>query len=62
MSALARTRIPDTIQILGGVPLSGDVRVYGSKNAALPLLAAAAALPADPVDLSGYQRARTCRR
>src|ERR1700733_14241071 len=51
MSALARTRIPDKIQVVGGVRLSGHVRVDGSKNAALPLLAAAAALPTGPVDL-----------
>jgi UDP-N-acetylglucosamine 1-carboxyvinyltransferase len=51
MSALARTRIPGTIQVAGGVQLSGHVRVDGSKNAALPLLAAAAVLPAGPVDL-----------
>jgi UDP-N-acetylglucosamine 1-carboxyvinyltransferase len=51
MSALARTRIPDTVQVRGGLPLSGETWVDGSKNAALPLLAAAATLPAGPVDL-----------
>ena len=33
------------LEIRGGVPLSGGVDVDGSKNAALPLLAAAACLP-----------------
>ncbi|HXL92215.1 MAG TPA: hypothetical protein VN969_25010 [Streptosporangiaceae bacterium] len=51
MSALARTRIPDTVQVRGGLPLSGEAWIDGSKNAALPLLAAAATLPAGPVDL-----------
>ena len=29
------------LSILGGVPLSGEVRVAGAKNAALPIMAAA---------------------
>jgi UDP-N-acetylglucosamine 1-carboxyvinyltransferase len=51
MSALAGTQVQDTLHVTGGVPLSGEVRVDGSKNAALPLLAAAAALPADVTGL-----------
>lgn len=31
----------DSIHICGGIPLSGEVRVQGSKNAVLPILAAA---------------------
>ena len=30
----------DKLMITGGVPLSGDVRISGAKNAALPILAA----------------------
>jgi UDP-N-acetylglucosamine 1-carboxyvinyltransferase len=30
----------DRLHIIGGVPLSGDVRIAGAKNAALPILAA----------------------
>ena len=30
----------DSIQIDGGIPLQGQVRIQGSKNAALPVLAA----------------------
>src|SRR4051794_26671037 len=29
----------DKLQILGGVPLDGEVRISGAKNAALPILA-----------------------
>ncbi len=36
------------LSIKGGVPLSGEVRVAGAKNAALPILAAAL-LTKDPV-------------
>ena len=36
----------------GGAPLVGDVTVDGSKNAALPLVAAAAAV-SSPVELEG---------
>ncbi len=39
------------MQITGGVPLEGVVRVSGSKNAALPTMAAAL-LSADPVELT----------
>ena len=35
----------EALQIIGGRPLTGTLRVQGSKNAALPILAAAAALP-----------------
>jgi UDP-N-acetylglucosamine 1-carboxyvinyltransferase len=45
MSVLAGTQVQDTLLVTGGVPLSGEVQAGGSKNAALPLLAAAA-LPA----------------
>jgi len=38
----------DKLQIKGGVPLEGDVRVSGSKNATLPILAGAI-LAAEPV-------------
>ena len=31
----------DKLQIRGGVPLEGEVRISGSKNATLPILAAA---------------------
>ena len=31
----------DSIHIQGGMPLQGKVRIQGSKNAALPILAAA---------------------
>ena len=31
----------DKLQIRGGVPLDGEVRISGAKNAALPILAAA---------------------
>ncbi|WP_067620753.1 UDP-N-acetylglucosamine 1-carboxyvinyltransferase [Alicyclobacillus acidiphilus] len=30
----------DTLRIVGGTPLTGETRVYGAKNAALPILAA----------------------
>ena len=29
------------IRVVGGIPLNGEVRIQGSKNAALPLMAAA---------------------
>ena len=34
----------DTIRIIGGRPLRGEVRVHGAKNAVLPILAATAAV------------------
>ncbi|MEU9200848.1 UDP-N-acetylglucosamine 1-carboxyvinyltransferase [Streptomyces sp. NPDC048332] len=42
--APARTRDVDAVTVRPGRPLTGTVRVDGSKNAALPLLAAAASL------------------
>ncbi|MFG2836932.1 UDP-N-acetylglucosamine 1-carboxyvinyltransferase [Streptomyces zaomyceticus] len=48
----ARTRDVDAVTVRPGRPLAGTVRVDGSKNAALPLLAAAASLGRD-VRLSG---------
>ena len=38
----------DKLQIRGGVPLEGEVKISGSKNATLPILAGAI-LPAEPV-------------
>lgn len=34
----------DAIRVIGGSPLNGTVRIHGAKNAALPLLAATAAI------------------
>ena len=45
----------DKLVIEGGVPLSGDVRVSGAKNAALPLLCAAL-LTEEPVRLANVPR------
>ena len=45
------------LSIRGGVPLSGEVRVAGAKNAALPILAAALLAPA-PVRVSNVPRLR----
>lgn len=39
----------DSIRICGGTPLHGSVRVQGSKNAALPILAASAMLPGESI-------------
>jgi UDP-N-acetylglucosamine 1-carboxyvinyltransferase len=41
----------DKLQIRGGVPLDGEVRISGAKNAALPILAAAL-LPEEPVTIA----------
>ena len=41
----------DKLQIQGGVPLEGEVRISGAKNATLPILAAAL-LADDPVTVS----------
>ena len=38
----------DKLQIQGGVPLEGEVRISGAKNATLPILAAAAVLLRNP--------------
>jgi UDP-N-acetylglucosamine 1-carboxyvinyltransferase len=43
------------LKILGGVPLRGDVRISGAKNAALPILSAAL-LSAEPLALSNVPR------
>ena len=49
----------DKLQIRGGVPLDGEVRISGAKNAALPILAGA--LLADgPVTIHEIGRA-SCR-
>ena len=40
------------LRILGGRPLSGAIRASGSKNAALPMMAASI-LAAEPVRLDG---------
>ena len=39
----------DKLQIEGGIPLNGSIRVSGAKNAALPILAASL-LSAEPGD------------
>ncbi|MGH3826893.1 MAG: hypothetical protein ACRDQX_06940, partial [Pseudonocardiaceae bacterium] len=39
------TSAPTALKIRGGTPLAGTTMVDGSKNAALPLLAAAACMP-----------------
>ena len=39
----------DSIRICGGTPLHGSVRVQGSKNAALPILAASVMLPGESI-------------
>jgi UDP-N-acetylglucosamine 1-carboxyvinyltransferase len=50
-TASTSTRAAEVIAVRPGPPLAGTVAVDGSKNAALPLLAAAAAL-GRPVRLS----------
>ncbi|MHC4402492.1 MAG: UDP-N-acetylglucosamine 1-carboxyvinyltransferase [Planctomycetota bacterium] len=45
----------DRFRIIGGIPLSGEVRVSGSKNAALPMMAATI-LADGPVRLDGVPR------
>ena len=47
----------DKLRIRGGVPLSGEVRVSGAKNAALPIMCAAL-LSAQPVRLSNVPKLR----
>jgi UDP-N-acetylglucosamine 1-carboxyvinyltransferase len=47
----------DKLVIDGGVPLSGDVRVSGAKNAALPLMCAAL-LTAEPLQLANVPQLR----
>ncbi len=47
----------DRLVIQGGVPLSGEIRVSGAKNAALPLMCAAL-LTDDPLTLSNVPHLR----
>ncbi|HEY4137963.1 MAG TPA: UDP-N-acetylglucosamine 1-carboxyvinyltransferase, partial [Casimicrobiaceae bacterium] len=50
----------DKLVIEGGLPLQGEVRVSGAKNAALPILCASL-LTADPVKLSNVPRLNDVR-
>src|SRR2546423_15660191 len=50
----------DKFVIKGGAPLTGEILVSGSKNAALPALAAAL-LTAEPVILRGIPKVRDIR-
>ena len=50
----------DKLAIEGGVPLRGEVRVSGAKNAALPLMCAALLSPA-PLRLTNVPRLRDVR-
>src|ERR1700731_5303127 len=43
-----RAKAVDKLQIQGGIPLEGEIRISGAKNATLPILAAAL-LAEDPV-------------
>ncbi len=47
----------DRFRILGGAPLSGEVRISGAKNAALPILCASL-LTSEPLVLSNIPRLR----
>jgi len=47
----------DKLMITGGVPLSGDVRISGAKNAALPILAATL-LADEPINISNVPHLR----
>jgi UDP-N-acetylglucosamine 1-carboxyvinyltransferase len=47
----------DRFRILGGAPLSGEVRISGAKNAALPILCASL-LTSEPLVLSNIARLR----
>ncbi|MFN5792832.1 MAG: UDP-N-acetylglucosamine 1-carboxyvinyltransferase, partial [Burkholderiales bacterium] len=47
----------DRFRILGGAPLSGEVRLSGAKNAALPILCASL-LTSEPLVLSNIPRLR----
>jgi UDP-N-acetylglucosamine 1-carboxyvinyltransferase len=49
-AAAARKRVMDKFKIVGGTPLSGEIPVSGSKNSALPALAACL-LTEEPVTL-----------
>src|SRR3954471_16578278 len=48
------------LSIQGGVPLSGEIRVAGAKNAALPILAASL-LTAEPVHITNVPRLNDVR-
>ena len=43
----------DKLQIQGGTPLNGQIRVSGAKNAALPIFAGSL-LTAEPVKISNF--------
>jgi UDP-N-acetylglucosamine 1-carboxyvinyltransferase len=47
----------DKLQITGGIPLNGDVRISGAKNAALPILAASL-LASEPVSIGNVPHLR----
>ena len=47
----------DKLQITGGKPLNGDVRISGAKNAALPILAASL-LASEPVSIGNVPHLR----
>ena len=47
----------DKLQIQGGVPLEGEVRISGAKNATLPILAGAL-LAQDPVVVANVPHLR----
>ena len=60
--ARARRAVPpvDKLQIQGGIPLEGEIRISGAKNATLPILAGC--LLADgPVTVSSTRRAPRSR-
>jgi UDP-N-acetylglucosamine 1-carboxyvinyltransferase len=57
MAIAAREGIVESFVIEGGVPLRGNVKPAGNKNAALPILAACL-LTADPVTLDNVPRIR----
>jgi len=50
----------DKLRIQGGVPLRGDVRASGAKNAALPLLCASLLAP-EPLTLTNVPRLNDVR-
>ncbi len=59
MAAAAASRM-DRLAIQGGVPLRGEIRVSGAKNAALPLMCAALLAPG-PLRLTNVPRLRDVR-
>ena len=50
----------DKLVIEGGVPLEGEIRVSGAKNAALPILCAALLTP-EPLTLTNVPRLNDVR-